>query len=97
LNEILNSSFFIHCAFGLGAIIFGPQILKSPPDHTTLSFFTVLAVMVPAMILGGIGAIFTICLPLHIKFQVPLAKSDKATRKILHFYAAKILHFTKEP
>ena len=84
-------------AAGLCALIWGPSILVTAlgnhPDRTHPAFITFMLVSMLGMLMGACGAISGIILPLHIRFRIPLLKSQGFESKFLKAYASKIIEF----
>lgn len=86
-------------AAGLCALIWGSSILDTAlgdsPQRTHPAFITFMVVMIPGMLIGACGAVSGIILPLHLRFRVPLSKSDGVGSRFLRAYATRLIEFTK--
>ena len=89
----------IFSAAGVCALIFGSEILDTvlddTPNRTHPAFITFMLLMVPGMLIGAIGAIFGVMLPLYRKFRIPLERSNERTRIWLNKYAIGLAEYTK--
>ncbi|NLT71140.1 MAG: hypothetical protein GXX91_10660 [Verrucomicrobiaceae bacterium] len=89
----------IFSAAGVCALLFGSEVLDTTlgdtPDWTHPAFITFMLLMVPGMIVGAIGGMFGIILPLHRKFGISLGRRNEATRMWLHRYATRLAEYTK--
>ncbi len=89
----------IFSSAGVCALIFGSDVLDTtlgdPPDRTHPAFILFMLLMVPGMIIGAIGGVFGIVLPLCRKFRIPLDRSNESARTWLHRYATGLAEYTK--
>jgi len=89
----------IFSAAGVCALIFGSKVLDTTlgdsPDRTHPAFIIFMLLMVPGMIIGAIGGMFGIILPLYRKFRMPLGRSNESARIWLHRYATDLAEYTK--
>lgn len=87
-------------AAGLCALIWGSAILDTalgdPPQRSHPAFITFLLVMIPGIWIGWCGAVAGIIVPMHLRFGVPLPKSEKGEIRVLRSYANRLLEFTKQ-
>ena len=77
-------------AAGFCALVWGSNILDNElgenPERLHPAFITLMLLSIPGMLIGAIGAIFGIILPLHFKFKVKLGKCNKGLVKLLDRY-----------
>ena len=89
----------IFSAAGVCVVIFGSEILDadlgSTPNRMNPPFITFMVLMVPGMLVGAVGAIFGIMIPLYRKFRIPLERSNEDARRWLHGYALGLAEYTK--
>lgn len=86
-------------AAGLCALIWCSSILDTalgdPPLRTHPAFITFMLVMVPAMLLGAVGALAGVVLPLFARFGIRYKCSPKFA-KFLRAYATRILSVVED-
>ena len=87
----------IFAAAGFCALVWGSQVLDNElggtPDRLHPAFITFMVLMLPGMLIGSIGAIFGVILPLHFKFKVKLGKSNRSLVMILSRYCKSLNEF----
>ncbi|YCM42141.1 hypothetical protein V2O64_12595 [Verrucomicrobiaceae bacterium 227] len=89
----------IFAAGGVCAMIFGSEVLDTSlggeGDWSDPALIIFLCLMIPGMVVGAIGGIFGIVLPLYGKFGIPMDRSDEGSRRMLRKYASWLLEYTK--
>ena len=90
----------IFAAAGFCALVWGSQVLDNElggtPDRLHPAFITFMVLMLPGMLIGSIGAIFGVILPLHFKFKVKLGKSNRSLVMILSRYCKSLNELVEE-
>ena len=85
-------------AAGVCAMVFGSEVLDNvlgdPPDRTHPAFILFVILMVPGAMVGTLGGLFGVYLPLHQRFRIPLGRRNEVVRKWLHAYATRLVRFT---
>jgi hypothetical protein len=73
-------------AMGLCVAIWGPSILttvlSNPPDRTHPAFITFILLMIPSMLIGAVGGLAAVVVPLYSRFPV----AGVSERAILRHY-----------
>ena len=83
-------------------MIFGPEILETSLGENNEKpfsdpvFWLFLGLMIPGMIIGAIGGIFGILLPVYRYFGIPMGKENETIRKILHRYGQTLVEYTQK-
>ena len=79
-------------AMGLCVQFWGPQVLHtalaSPPDRTQPAFWVFLLVMLPAIVVGCVGGIFTFVVPLYAFFDLRIFNTGPHDRRVFAFTSA---------
>lgn len=92
----------IFAAVGICTLVYGPSILDTalgkPPDRTHPAFWLFMIVMVPGMLIGAVGAVFAIVLPVAARWRVAgfpgSAQHQRLLRRYLSFVGRTL---TPEP
>ncbi len=84
----------IFAAAGFCAIVYGPEILETalgkPPNREHPAFWVFMLVMVPGMVIGAVGALFGVMLPVASRWKVAGIPGNWYQKKLLSSYLAFI-------
>ena len=87
---ILSGVLGVFAAMGLCVALWGPAVLDTalakPPDRTHPAFWMFMLLMVPAMIVGSVGGIFTFVVPLYAFFDVQVFKGGAIDQRWCDLY-----------
>lgn len=80
----------IFAAAGVCAVVYGPSILDTalgrPPDRSHPAFWLFMILMVPGMLIGAVGAVFAVMLPVAARWKVAGFPGPPQHQRLLRWY-----------